>query len=108
MFGLELQKVRNRMEAGAMRTNNSVEAFRNGFATGVSGGNHQLLWTYVENLHSQQNITEKDLADVELGSAKPGGKKQALRKQRQWTLLTRYLEDSDVLRLRRGVARNYL
>ena len=96
------------MEAGALRTNNSAEAFRNGFATGVSGGNHQLLWTYVEDLHSQQNITDEDLADVELGSVKPGGKKQAMGNQRLWALLTRYLEDSDVLRLLRGVARNYL
>ena len=96
------------MEAGALRTNNSVEAFQNGFATGVSGGNHQPLWTYVENLHVQQNITDKDLADVALGSVKPEDKKQALRNQRLWTLVTRYLEDSDVLRLLRGLARNYL
>ena len=95
------------MEAGALRTDNSVEAFRNGFATGVSGGNRQPLWTYVENLHSQQNITDKDLADVELGAAKPEDKKQALRNQRLWTLVTRYLEDRDALRLLRGVARNY-
>ena len=69
------------MEAGALRTNNSVEAFRNGFPTGVSGGNRQPLWTYVENLHSQQNITDKDLADVEIGPAMLDDKKQALRNQ---------------------------
>ena len=108
MFGLELRNVHNRIEAGALRTNNSVEAFHNGFATGVSGGNHQPLWTYVENLRSQQNITDKDLAEVEIGSVKPDGKKQALRNQRLWTLATRCLEDSDALRLLRGVARNYL
>ena len=52
-FGLEQRKVHNRMEAGALRTTNSVEAFRHGFSTGVSGGNRPPLWTYVETLRSQ-------------------------------------------------------
>ena len=106
-FGLGLWNVRNRMEAGALRTNNSVEAPHDGFATGVSGGDHQPLWTYVGNLHSKQNITDKDLADVDLGTVKPEGKKQALRNQRMWTLVARYLKDRGVLRLLRGVARIY-
>ena len=55
-----------------------------------------------------ENITEKDLADVDLGSFKPEDKKQAMRHQRLWALVTRYLEDIDVLRLLRGVARNHL
>ena len=38
-FWLELRNVHNRMAAGALRTTNSVEAFRNGFPTGVSDGN---------------------------------------------------------------------
>ena len=38
MFGLELQNVHSRTEAGALRANNSVEAHRYGFAAGVSGG----------------------------------------------------------------------
>ena len=96
------------MEAGALRTNNSVEASRNGFPTGVSAGNHAPLWTYVENMHSQQNIAEKDIADAALGSVKPGGKKQAMGNQRLWALATMYLRDSDVVRLLWGVARNYL
>ena len=108
MSGLELRNVRNRMEAGAMRNNNSVEAPRAGFSTGVSDGNHQPLWTYVEDMHSQKNITEKDLSAVDLGSVKPEGKKKAMRNQRLWALVTRYLEDSDATRLLRCAARNYL
>ena len=108
MFGLELRNVHNRMEAGALRTNNSAEAFQNGFPTRVSGGSRQPLWTYVGNLHSMQIATDKDLSEAELGSVNPGRKKQAMRNQALWTLATRCLEDSDAPRLLRGVARNYL
>ena len=83
-FGLEIRKVRNRMGAGA---NNSVDAFRNGFPTGASGGNRSPLRTYVETLHSQQNTTEKDLADVEIGAVKPDGEIQAFRSQRLWAIV---------------------
>ena len=45
---------------------------------------------------------------MELGAVKPEGKKQAMRNQLLWALATMYLEHRDVLRLLRGLARNYL
>ena len=83
-------------------------AFRNCFPTGAPGGNRHSLWAYFENLHSQHNITDNDLADVDSGPATPGRKRKAMRNLRLWALLARYLEDNDAPRLLRGVARNYL
>ena len=48
---------------------------------GVSDGNRLPLWTYVDNMRSQQNIRDNDLSDVKLGSVKPEGEKQAIRHQ---------------------------
>ena len=72
-FGLELRNVQSRMEAGAMRTDDSAEATRGGLTTGASRGNRPPLYTCVDNLHSKQNGTGNDVADVEIGSAKPWG-----------------------------------
>ena len=43
-----------------------------------------------------------------LGAVKPEGQKKALMGQRLWAIVTMYLEDSDVVRLPRGAARNFL
>ena len=96
------------MGAVALRTNNAVEAFRNGFSSGVAVGYRPPVWAFVESLHSQQNITDKDLVDIDGGAVKLPDKKQEARNARLWTLVERYLEDRGVLHLLRGVGRNYL
>ena len=90
-FGLALRHVRNRTEAGALRTDNPVGAFRDGFPTGVSGGNRPPLWTCVETMRPHRKITDNDIAAVELGAVRPEDQKQALRNQRLWAIVTMYL-----------------
>ena len=92
LFRIDLWNVHNRMGAGALRTNNAVEAFHNGFSSGVAVGYHPPVWAFVESLHSQQNITDKDLVDIDGGAVKLPDKKQEARNARLWTLVGRYLE----------------
>ena len=56
-----------REEVGKKRTNDAVEAPRHAFSTDLEGANHLGVWRFVEALHSQQNLTGKDIADLEMG-----------------------------------------
>ena len=108
LFRIDLRHVRNRTGAGALRTNNAVEAPRDGFTSGVAVGCHPPVWAFVESLHSQQNTTDKDLVDIDRGAGNLPDKKQETMNARLWTLERRYLGDSKVPHLLRGVGRNYL
>ena len=93
LFRIDLRNILHRMAAGALRTNNAVEAFRNGFSSGAAVGYHLPVWAFVESIHSQQIITDKEICDIEQGSGKVSDKKQDSRGDRLWVIADRYLGD---------------
>ena len=107
MFGFGIWGV-GREEVGIKRTNNAVEAFRRAFSTGLADGNHLGVWRFAETLQSQQNITDKDISDFEMGVEKVPHRRQLDRDQRILAIASRYREDGDMMRMARGVARNYM
>ena len=53
-------------EVGIKRTNDAVEAPRRAISTGLEDANHLGVWRFLDALHRQQNITDKDIADLEM------------------------------------------
>ena len=108
LFPQELWRVSGRADVGITRTNNAVESFHKAFASGLVQADHPGVWRFVESLQAQQNITEKDMADIDLGVIKAPRKAQSDRDARLATLSRTYGEIGDMGRFLRGVARNYL
>ena len=108
LFEVEIWRVGGREDVGITRTNNAVEGFHHAFSSGLAEADHLGVWRFVETLQSQQNITDKDMADVEMGSEKAPHRRQEERNRRILALTDRYRRDGDKLRLVRGVARNYM
>ena len=66
------------------------------------------MWKLIESLKSNQNLTDVDTASIARGDTKRETPKQLLRNQRIETLITRYEEDADALKMLRGIAYNYM
>ena len=97
-----------REEVGIDRSKNAAGYFRNAFASGLVQADLPGVWRFVESLQSQQNITEKDMMDIDLGEVKAPKKAQRDRDARLATLSRTYGEVGDMGRCLRGVAMNYL
>ena len=108
MFPQELWRVSGRADVGITRTNNAVESFHKAFASGLVQADHPGVWRFVESLQAQQNITEKDMMDIDLGVVKAPRMAQCEWDARLATLPRSYGEVGDMGRSLRGVARNYL
>ena len=108
LFPIRFWSVFGRHEHGALRTCNAVESFHNAFATGLVRAAHPTIWAFLADLKRQQNLTEKDIVDIEAGRVKTERKKERGRNERIATLVSRYAEHNDAIRLRRGIAYNYL
>ena len=67
LFGREIWAVSGREDVGITRTNNAVEASRHTFSAGMAEADHLGVWRFAETLQSQQNLTDKDVADFDQG-----------------------------------------
>ena len=76
MFRLRSRNVRNRMGEGALRENNAVGAYRNGFSSGVAARYRPPVWAFVESLRAKRNIADKDMVDIDQGAGDVADKKQ--------------------------------
>ena len=85
-------------EVGADRSNRAVESFHKAFASGLVQADRPGVWRFVESLQSHQNITEKDMMDIDLGEVKVPRKAQCDRDTRLATLSRTYGEVGDMVR----------
>ena len=121
LFDTEWWNVDSRMHTGALRTNNAIEAFHNAFACSAVQADHPHICRFLEAIHLQQNmkcgatevatqhpITDREMAELEAGRTKCVEKRQEDRNARLATLVVRFLEDTDVAKLVRGIAWNYM
>ena len=108
LFEVEIWRVGGREDVVITRANNAVEGPHHAFSSGLAEAGHLGVWRFVETLQSQQNITDKDIADVEMGAEKTPRRRQGERNNRILVLTGRYRRDGDKLTLARGVARNYM
>ena len=106
MFGFEIWAVGGMEEVGIKTTNDAVGAFRRAFSTSLEDANHLGARRCLETLLIQNNIKDKDIADLEMGVGKAPHRRHVERRPRITAITGRYREDGDRLRIARGVARN--
>eukprot|EP00397_Hematodinium_sp_SG-2012_P036801 GEMP01039781.1.p1 GENE.GEMP01039781.1~~GEMP01039781.1.p1 ORF type:complete len:468 (+),score=53.93 GEMP01039781.1:84-1487(+) len=97
-----------RHDLGATRSNNSVEAFHRVFAQNIVQGSHVSLWTLIDSIKISQRSVNLDLASIARGEEKKPSRKQATRNARIKTLVEKYTENNDALKLCRGIAYCYM
>ena len=108
LFPTPSWNVYERRHRGRTRTNNSVEAFHNAMSSSLVRASRSSMCKLIESLKSQQNLTDVNMASIARGDTKRETPKQLLRNQRIETLITRYEEDADALKMLRGIAYNYM
>ena len=108
LFGREIRAVSGIEDVGITRANNAAEAFRHTFPAGLAEADRLGVWRFVETTQSQQNLTDKDVADFDQGVGKVPQRRQVERDQRSTALTARYGRDGDSMTIVRGVAYNYM
>ena len=108
MFEVEIWRVCGRDDVGISRTNDAVEGLRRAFSSGLAEAGHLGVWRFVDAIQSQQNVIDKDIADVEMGAEKTPHRRKEERNNRILSRTDRYCRDGDKLRSVRCVARNYM
>ena len=108
LFARDIWAVSGGEDVGITRTNNAVEAFRHTFSAGLAGADRLGAWRFVETLQSQQNHTDKDVADFDQGVDKVPKRRQVERGQHITAPTSRYGRGGDSMGIVRGIAYNYM
>ena len=107
-FPIQFWNVLDRHHTGSLRTCNAVEAAHKAFVCGIARAHHPSIFKFLEDLHCQQAIAQKEIVEINMGEEKKVRIKEENRNQRLKTLVQKYEEDHDALHLCRGVAHNYM
>ena len=108
LFPIALWNVHDRMAHGYTRTNNAVEGMHNSFSNYLLDGARPTVWAFIEGLKRQQSLANIDMGKVAAGGVYKEAGKQVARNQRIATLVQKYMDDGDGIRLCRGIAYNYM
>ena len=108
MFPPPLWDVHDRMDHGRTRTNNGVESFHSMYSNFLLQAAHPSVPKFMDSLHVQQRTSNLDMGNIARGESNKEKNEQVQRNKRLITLAQRYLQDRDGLKLRWGVAYNYM
>ncbi|CAK0827868.1 unnamed protein product, partial [Prorocentrum cordatum] len=104
-FPVDLWNVRDRALAKKNLTTNAAGLFHRHHATQFHKGAHPSSPTFIESLHKQQRLTNRDITDVIMGGEKKERDTTRIRNDRQFILVEKFLRDGDGMALLTNMAK---
>ena len=105
VFPVDLWNVHHRALDKKFLTTNAAELFHRHHAAQFHKGAHPFYPTFIESLHKQQRLTNRDITEIAIGGEKKLRESTRVRGDKQCNLVNKYLADSDGMSLVMQMAR---